>query len=373
MTALRGHDTLYREACFACTTPYQVMGAVGIALQEKLEADIYIFGTFRGYAEVADRLRELEIFQTVHAVDPRVYYRIPTRGNAVVQMARCRETVSAFLPQDVVYGALYASSRAHVKNLLLHELLRRNRDLRLVVYDDGLGMYARDSHVLNTTGIRRAAERLLGWDLYRPSRMRFLVNLPELFEAPEGFADCPVAPMPRLPWTAENRSLLMRVFGVEEDDFIRERVIIFDSLRGWDSDRDRKMRDLDGCFSQAADFFGRDNVILKPHPRSLAVSTADIRLYGKTAVPMEVLYAAMDDLDDRVLITYASSAVYTPRMFFDAEPWVVNLFRITDSVDGGVSEWEETFRKFRRVYREPARVMAPENPERFRECLNTIC
>ena len=67
---------------------------------------------------------------------------------------------------------------------------------------------------------------------------------------------------------------------------------------------------------------------MKPHPRSKEKTGADIKVYTNTSVPMEVLYAGMENLDGRILITYASSAVYTPKMFFDAEPVVINLFRI---------------------------------------------
>lgn len=362
---------LHREACFACTTPYQVMGAISIALQEKLKADIYIFGMFPRYKEVADRLEKQNIFANVYPVDADKF-RAPGRKGALLQMARCRATVGAFLPDDIVYCTLYASSRAHIKNLLLHELLRRNSDLQIVVYDDGLGMYSKDSHVLNTTNVRGTAEKLMGWDLYKPSRMSFMVNMPDLFEKPGGLQQCEVKQMPRLPWNDENRSLFMDVFGAKENDIIREPVVIFDSLRGFDPVRDQKMRTLDSCFSYVSGVFGKSNVIMKSHPRSREKTTASVNLYENTSIPMEVLYAGMDKLNDRVLITYASSAVYTPKMFFDAEPWVINLFRITDNIDDKVSEWEEPYQKFKGIYRDSSKVMAPETVEEFHECIKRI-
>lgn len=362
---------LHREACFACTTPYQVMGAISITIQEKLEADIYIFGMFSGYKDVADRLGKQNKFVNVYAVDADKF-RAPGRKGAFLQMAGCRNTVAAFLPDDVVYASLYASSRAHIKNLLLHELLRRNSDLQVVVYEDGLGMYAKDSHVLNTTKVRGIAEKLLGWDLYKPSRMSFMVNMPDLFEKPEELRQCEVKQMPRLPWNADDRLLFMGIFGTNDSDIIREKVIIFDSLRGFDSERDRKMYMLDACFNYVARSFGISNVIMKPHPRSRKSTSANVSLYENTSVPIEILYAGMDNLDDRVLITYASSAVYTPKMFFDREPWVINLFRICDNIDGKVSEWEGPYRKFKGIYRQPEKVMAPETEEEFYECIKRI-
>ena len=58
-----------RDACFVCTTPYQILGAVSIACEEKVKGDIYVFGTFSGYKEIADRLDRLELFENVYKVD----------------------------------------------------------------------------------------------------------------------------------------------------------------------------------------------------------------------------------------------------------------------------------------------------------------
>lgn len=362
----------YRQACFACTTPYQVMGAISITIEQQLEADIYIFGMFPGYAEVADRLKGKGIFANVYPVDAATF-RAPGRKGALIQMAKCRKVVAIFLPNESAYNFFYASSRAHIKNLFLHELLRRNKDLQIVVYDDGLGMYSKSSHVLNTTKIRSFAEKLFGWNLYIPERMSYMVNMPELFEQPESHKQCKVLRMPNLPNNSGNKRLLMDVFGAGNDDYIKERVIIFDSLRGFDKERDRKMKELDTCFAFAGECFGKENVIMKPHPRSKGKTSADIRLYANTSVPMEVLYAGMENLDDKILITYASSAVYTPKMFLDAEPIVINLYRITDNQDGPVSEWEESYIKFKKIYRDSSRVMAPETIEEFKSCIKGLC
>lgn len=360
-----------REACFACSTPYQVMGAISITIYKKLDADIYIFGMFPGYAEVANRIRKENIFTNTYAVNAEIF-GAPGRKGAFIQMVKCRETVSAFLSDDIIYRTLYASSRSHIKNLLLHELLRRNKDLQIVVYDDGLGMYAKDSHVLNTTKIRGIAEKLFGWDLYQPERMSFMVNMPDLFEKPDYLQQSKVIQMPRLPWNTKNRKLFMNVFGATDNDIINERVIIFDSLRGFNPLRDKTMRTLDSCFDQAAEVFGKNNVIMKPHPKSCERTSADVVLYENAGIPMEVLYAGMTQLDEKVLIAYASSAVYTPKMFFDAEPWIINCFRITDNINGRVSEWEEPYHKFKSIYRAPEKVLAPRTLEEYYSCIRRI-
>ena len=347
------------RALFACTTPYQVMGAIGIVSAEKTEADLILFGMFEGYEDVAARIREAGLFREVTAVAPD-RYKAPGRKAALKQMLRARSVSRDFLAEGLVYDRFYSSSRAHIKNILLHELIRRNKGLKIIIYDDGMGTYDGDSHVLNTTDRRKKAERLLGWDLYRPERIEYLVYEPGLFTKPKGYEACAVKPMPKPGEREETMAQIARVFGVTEKDEIPEKVIIFDPYRGADRERDRILPEIDRCYEAAAEAFGRGNVIVKPHPRSLKRTEADVKVYAGSGIPMEALYAGMRNLEERVLVTYASTAVYTPKVLFGKEPRVIALFRITD---GEESEWRPQFEKFRGLYKEKERMTAPGSLE----------
>ena len=351
-----------RRACFACTTPYQIMGAVSIVTAEGMTADLIVFGMFDGYEDLASRIREAGIFSDVIAVPPGKF-QSPGQIGALGQMVRCGAVVASFLPADRQYERCFLSSRAHIKNLLLHELLRRNPRMGIVIYDDGMGTYDGRSHVLNTSAMRVRAEKLLGWNIYDPERIEYLVYEPALFTRPARYGTCPVRQMPKPGERKETMELIARIFHVTPEDQIRERVIIFDPFRGLDSERAQKFPAIDRCYREAVSVFGRDNVIIKPHPRSTEKPDADAKIYTRSGIPMEALYAGMEDLQDRILITYASTAVYTPRILFAKEPWVIALFRITDGETG--SEWQPQFDKFRQAYSAPERMAAPVSAEEF--------
>ena len=51
------------KACFACTTPYQILGAVSIAAAGQAPADLIVFGMFDGYEALAGRIRETGLFR----------------------------------------------------------------------------------------------------------------------------------------------------------------------------------------------------------------------------------------------------------------------------------------------------------------------
>ena len=355
------------DACFACTTPYQIMGAVSIVSAIKNPADLIVFGFFDGWKDLAERIRKTKLFRDVIAVGPGEY-KAPGRSKALWQMMRARTVINSLLPEDRIYEVYYASSRAHIKNILLYELLQRNRKLRIVMYDDGMGTYAGDSHVLNTTNPRKKAEKLLGWDLYRPERMEYQVYEPELFSQPDRYAACPVKQMPK-PADPETMAVIARVFGITAEDAIGEKVIVFDPLRS--TERRDILPQLDNCYQEITAVFGKENVVIKPHPRSEKTPDTDARIYTGTGIPMEALYAGMEDLEERLLITYASTAVFTPKMLFGKEPRVIALFRIFDGETG--SEWQTQFDKIRSLYSDKGRMMAPKDRRELTILLQEIC
>ena len=60
---------MLKEACFAVTTPYQLIGAIALQIEYNLDSDIYIFGMFAEYNLIASKLESYNIFDKVIAVD----------------------------------------------------------------------------------------------------------------------------------------------------------------------------------------------------------------------------------------------------------------------------------------------------------------
>ena len=346
-----------KNAIFACTTPYQIMGAINIILADKIDADLIIFGLFKDYESVAERIRKCRVFSDVYVV-PTERSKCRSQYDAGWQMIKAKSIVNEFLPRNIAYKTCYSSSRAHIKNILIHELIRRNRKLQIIIYDDGMGSYSEDSHVLNTSVTRRKIEKYLRWELFSPENVSFLIYEPLLFEKPKELNTCKVMKMPKQNENSKASEIISYVFGMTPEDNIRERVILFDPLRGFDEERDKKLITIDKCYEIIVEKFGYENVILKEHPRSIDNTDINIKVFEKMGIPMEAIYSRMADLENRILITYASTAVYTPKMMFGVEPIVINLFKITD---GNNSEWMEQHKKFSASYERKDRILAPDN------------
>lgn len=358
----------YKEACFACTTPYQVLGAISITLNNQLEADLYIFGMFPNYQVVAEKLKDYNYFSNVFAVDCSKIGS-PGRVEGFRQMLFAERTVSFYLQKEVAYHTYYSSSRALPKTILQQVLLRRNPHMNRVIYEDGMGTYAKNSHPLNPTKLKSVAEKVLGWSLDNPDNMSMMAYIPQLVEVPEYFVGHTVDQMPRLKFDEETTYMLEDVFSVNQKERIKEKYIIFDTLRPNTAYlNDKHFETLDECYDTISKFAGRFNVIVKPHPRSRVLSDSNVEIYRNQEIPMEILYAGMPDLDQKVLVSFASSAIFTPKIFFDKEPQIISLHRILHETSTSLL-FEEIYDKFRGTYSDVDRVFAPVSLEELTKIL----
>ena len=359
-----------REACFVCSSPYQVIGVLGIQLKLRLDADIFIFSSFPDYDRLAEKLEGYGLFRRVYPID---LSEIGLRGRwrVLKETVLAKPILKRFLPKDAAYAAYYFSSRGSLKTAMLKVLSDRNPEMKRVVYEDGMGTYSDSASLLNASASRRFLEKALAWDLDDPGKTSFMAYLPELVHYPAPYDRCAVEQMPRLPLDDQTRKMFCDLFSIRNESEIREKFIIFDTKR-WDKERcnSDQLQLLDQCYQIVLDTAGRDNVILKPHPRSTKELQSGIRVYPNKGVPMEAIYAVMPDMRDRILISFVSSAVFTPKILLDEEPVVICLHRIvTDNRNSRV--FDGIFEKFRNTYRQPERVLAPASIEELRQRLRS--
>lgn len=357
------------SVCFACTTPYQLMGAISIVQGLKLEADLFLFGMFPDYDRIAERLEKYHVFRRVISVDCTKFKSL-SLVKALWQTLNSKKAVSSFLPPDTVYDVFYNSSRAHVKLLLRRELERRNPKLCFVTFEDGLGTYSAQSHELNSSRLRRLVNAILGWDSFKPSKTIMMVTHPELFELPKRLNTVPVKKMPSVIGTENNRKMFLDVFDAHEEDIIKERVILFDVTRGiYKNDLDVDTNILDESYQVVVDKFSLNNVVCKPHPRSIVKTKVAVKEYIKTGIPVEILYAGMPDLEERILIGTFSTALFTPKMMFDKEPTIVCLHKMVWPSNKKIPP---VFEKLCKIYKHKDRIFAPENLNELNTYLSRI-
>lgn len=353
-------EYIMREACFICSSPYQVIGAIGIQLAQQMDADIYIYGSFPEFELLAEKLGSYSVFRHVYAVNPREY-GLTGKWRAIKETVFVHKYASRFIPSEVAYRTCYLSSRASLKTAQLKELLDRYPQMKRVFFEDGMGTYSESVKLLSVTNARRFIERLLGWKIDDPVQTSFMAYLPALVNYSTPFQDCKVMQMPRLPLDEKTQQMICDLFSVNEESEIREKVIIFDAKRHSASLLSTSQMELmDQCYDLVMKNLRKENIMLKPHPRSKENCSCAIKKYPYQGIPMEALYVKMPDIKDRILISFASTAVFTPKILFDIEAIVICLHRIVR--DNRISKsFDPIFEKFRGTYRDSKRIIAPSS------------
>lgn len=355
-----------RQACFTCTTPYQVIGAMSICMNNKIDADIYVFGMFNGYKDLCVNIKETGIFQNVYDVDCKDF-RFTKKGKAFRQIVFYKQTLKAFLDPNVSYNLCYTSSRAHIKTLMFHELLNRNPKMRFVIYEDGLGTYRPDTSQIRTSSRRKRMERLFGWKLFTADNTQIIAYEPSLVSVQSSVSTLPVGAMPRIDWKGAQGEIVRSVFGVSHRDALKERVIFFDDLRYGDKETDKK---LDQCCEIAKRYFG-NRMIYKPHPRSAYNTKCDISFVPFTGTPMEVIYAIMDDIEDLVIISCTSTAAFTPKLLFGKEPRQIDIHKIACNDKHG-KDLDNVLGVLKNMYIDKSKIMIPETITEYEAMIKEV-
>lgn len=126
------------------------------------------------------------------------------------------------------------------------------------------------------------------------------------------------------------------------------------------------------------DCFGKDHVLVRLHPTSdkAKYDGKSWRYDENTDIPWEEIAGMDKNLENCMLVTAVSSAVYTPKLMYDKEPKVMVLGCMVKN-EYSMYEWSDIFfkdnvasfnRRFHDTYKTKSRFMLPESFSEM-ECL----
>ena len=137
------------DAMYICTTPFQIMSAISLVVDREEKADLYIDPQFEGAAEMAERIRQRKIFDTVKVLDKVKAIRYVRGADSTLQ--RYRRIFALYHQIDVVageilipdrsYTAMYATHNVFIANLVMVYFSKFEIKTRIYFFDDGEGSY----------------------------------------------------------------------------------------------------------------------------------------------------------------------------------------------------------------------------------------
>lgn len=368
------------DACYFCTTPFQIMTAITMVVSQKEQADLYVVPQFGNADEYAARVEAEHVFHRVRVVEDediiQKYVGVRRKGLlnhlSIARSYLHVDTIAkGVLFPDTRYTKMYVSSRSYIGRTVQLHLCKHRADTEIVYIDDGEGSYDNPQLLKPRRGDAIVRTVLFGKESVRTDRKKWLYS-PELYFRINGEADRDL--IEKIPYRWEEpwmRQMIRRIFGITEEMLIREPVIIMDILADGFYAATEPREELLRIYEKVIKIFGSDRVIIKKHPRDHSPRDSRYHYYDGYGIPFESLCLNMN-MSDRVLINVLSTATVIPKLLMDQEPYVVMLYKLLPP-DMGVSEkMEKFYRQCKASYRREGRFFIPETPEELAEALEAI-
>ena len=121
----------------------------------------------------------------------------------------------------------------------------------------------------------------------------------------------------------EFKEIFKSIFSYENEIKRYSQLIIFEQPFGKDYQRKEYDSLVDKIYKELNSVFREKDISIKAHPRTEKKHNSTNMIYGTT--PWECIVNDMEDIEERVLITMASTAVITPKVLCNKEPCIIVL------------------------------------------------
>ena len=290
-----------------CNTYYQLLVAIQLQLTLKVEDKVSVLLTdeSRGAEEIACRLKESGFFchvffhkTRIGAAEAGIAYKLRTLKNGVF----------GELPKDVPTDYICDEFIGYNLDLSTHAvfaaLSKRNPDMLCNAMEEGLLSYNAPENDCGLLQMIRRLRSLLGKANLRQSVKRWYCFNPSVYKGGLKGTEIPKLCTKNL----RLQNTLQQVFlGQKSLEAYEEKYIYLPCI--YDIEGGEPIGELE-LAKRLADQVGKDNLIVKVHPRDDAEKyrRAGLTVDTNSSVPFEVL-CILQDLSEKVLITTLSGSV----------------------------------------------------------------
>lgn len=351
------------DSCYICTTPYQIWGAIALHLKKEETADLYIVNQFSNSENVADRISECQLFNKVKWVDESRY-----KSKSRNKLVRWGGIIGSYINVTTIfedicisateYSKLYISSKAFVGRIFELYHLKNRIAIKQFYFEDGIGSYCNPSLIIPR--ISDMVIRFLFYGFRSICRSyELVVFCPELFKRLNKNA--------KLICGSENiDATIFRdrideinyIFQIEKDAAIEEKYVVLDNLNEVLFD-DANREKLYSIYRTIDERVGASNIIYKPHPRDKSIKTIDRKYYKYKSIPLESI-ALNTSFNNKVLFGVTSTAMVSPKMIFDDEPYIILLYKLVKTTYSDMELIESVFEAIKEVYKSKNKFFIPE-------------
>lgn len=351
---------------FFCTTPYQVLTVYTLSQQLKGLSDIFIIDQFEQAGQLADAAKQCCVFNKVYLIREDSIFKMKRKGVKPWQLRlrymelylRLDSVTRELIPDLSIYTDLFASCNSFIARMFFMYAAKNRMDMKYHYYDDGIGSYYnRKIYYLSPFDYyarlffvgRRAAN--IKYDLY--------LYYPKLFESL--LPDIKVATYTINPIQRHDKEIktVDRIYTVDQYKKISQEVVFLDTVHAemkFPMGHERVIYEVEEIIKEVGD----ENIIIKSHPRDVN-RWFPCEYYENSNLPMEVL-CMHQDFSDKILISYFSTSVITPKMLYGQEPVLIMLYKVMGSTIN-IELKDKLCKSIKALYEDESRVCVPETKE----------
>lgn len=305
---------------FLAMTPAQLMNAVVLAKSSffNQKCDIYITPNLSIYL---DKLSRCKVFNEIYGYD--LVKDITNRGNVVsraivrIKNALDMNSIKKTLRSDPnKYERIFVSGISLRNYEVYYAIKSVNKDIRLSLYEEGICEYYQlmeknpfkiiFSYIFFHRYYMRDCEDLY---VYEPSVVR------------SKWDNIIIKQIPRFINNKEILTILNELFSYSTNEMLFDKKVIFLESAFYSND----LEELQLCLiEKTIERFGKDNVIIKMHPRSQLDKYNSDYLTMHSSTPLEIMAANLD-VEDNIFVSLSSSGVINFKLMLNKEPTIICL------------------------------------------------
>ncbi len=323
---------------FVCNSVYQLLVALWIQRIDRKPADLILSDHMNNGSMLAERVRAEGCFGKVHYVESFDYarYRKPySAGERYYEELFPQEVLSRYWGGKETYTRIYLANPDRFAQLLFNGLARRNPELTVSLFEDGMLTYSpvfqadvESSRIRMDKKLKELAYR------YVFRRRAICDHITEilLFHPRDLDWDAwfPVRELPKIDCAdGDFRAMCNRIFQYDDtiDRYDRKYLFMEESFAA----EGVPINDVQ-LLDRLAQRVGKDQIMVKIHPRNPVNRFAEegYLTNKNTSIPWELIVMNLTDVSDLTLITVASSSVLNPAMIFGKKIRAYSLYNLVD-------------------------------------------
>lgn len=352
------------RTAIVCNTPLQIMGALDIVANNicdtKNKTDLFLIMSFRDSDIISENINKTNLFNHVYRIKPN-----KKKITSLFDLLSYKKILSSYDFEDNSFlNNKYSNLFVGDKNLLGVALNYKNKCESVYIYDDGINSYKGNCIIDYNSYKYPFISKLLKTDVLS-------YKIKKLFVYNKEYCHSSISnEIEQLPQINKNNNVYDILFNVfnynEETDLKKHRIIILDQPL-------EKKKNFNGLtFYEILNKIQINNPLIRLHPVQKNVN------YGQYKVDkvnnLWELECIKNLSNNHILLSFYSTAQFSPKFISDKEPYVFFLYKLFIS-DYGTKEYEEfenMIKVLKDSYKTKDKIYVPKNLEELNYLLKEI-